>query len=535
MTIPVGNPGRARSYIIAAQPFPLLAAFPMKICSTLLLLSLFAAAPVAARQKAEPQAPPVVASAQKVLGEISAGQFDIVEGRYDARLSGALAPGQLAMAWGRVLAAVGSFESVVSARVGKTGTLDVVILECKFQKGEIDAQIAFGPEGKLAGLHFGPHRESPPPWTSPPYAHPDSFSEQPLTLVNGKFELPGTLAVPNGAGPFPAVVLLHDSGPHDQDETIGPNKPLKDLAWGLATRGIVVFRYTKRTGKYGAQSNADPAKLTVDDETISDAQAAAALLGKQPKIDPMRILIVGHGLGAYLAPRIAASDPQIAGIVMLAANTRPLEQLLLDEIRYAVAQSGAAPSADDQKQIAAIEDGVKKIESPDLKPGEMVTLLGSALPSSYWLDLRNYNPIAAAEALKIPMLFLQGGRDFQVPLATNFDKWQAALADRGAVTLKLYPDLNHLFMSGTGPVAPPGIRKARPRGRAGSNRHRRLDFRRQTPPVAHSRELAVAVIPSECPALCLPAAYAGRDSSRRISLRIRMRYHVRRFPRALSS
>src|SRR5690348_17698712 len=93
------------------------------------------------------------------------------------------------MAWGRVLAAVGSFESVVSARVGKTGTLDVVILECKFQKGEIDAQIAFGPEGKLAGLHFGPHRATPPPWTPPAYAHPDSFSEQPLRSEEHTSEL----------------------------------------------------------------------------------------------------------------------------------------------------------------------------------------------------------------------------------------------------------------------------------------------------------------------------------------------------------
>ena len=420
-----------------------------------LLLSLVATAPVVARQKKEAQPPPVVASAQQVLSQIVSGQFDIVEGRYDARLSGALGPGQLAMAWGRVLASVGSFESVVSARVGKSGTLDVVILECKFQKGEIDAQIAFGPEGKLAGLHFGPHRATPPPWTPPAYAHPDSFSEQPLTLVNGNFELPGTLTVPKGDGPFPAAVLLQDVGPHDQDETLGPSKPLKDLAWGLATRGIMVFRYTKRTAKYGSQSNADPAKLTVDDETISDARAAVALLGKQPKVDSKRIFVVGQGLSAYLAPRIAGNDPQIAGIIMLAANTRPLERLLLDEMHYVTAKGGAAPTADDQKQIAAVEEGVKKIESPDLKPGEMITLLGgSALPSSYWLDLRNYKPVAAAEALKIPMLILQGERDFQVPPATNFNQWKTALSGRSNVTLKLYPDLNHFFIPGTGPSLP---------------------------------------------------------------------------------
>lgn len=454
MTLKVKNPSRPRSYIIAAQPFSFPASFSMRLCLTLLLFSLVVAAPAAARQKKESQLPPVVASAQQVLNEISSGQFGVVEGRYDARLSGALGPGQLAMAWGRVLAAVGSFESVVSARVGKTGTLDVVILECKFQKGEIDAEIAFGPEGKIAGLHFGPHRASLPPWTAPAYAKPDTFSEQPLTLVNGSFELPGTLATPKGDGPFPGVVLVQDVGPHDQDETVGPSKPLKDLAWGLATHGIVVFRYTKRTLKYGEQSNADPAKLTVNDETMSDAHAAVALLGKQPKVDPKRIFVVGEGLGGYLAPRIAGGDQQIAGIVMLAANTRPLEQLFLDEVHYVAAKGGAAPTAADQKQIAAVEDGVKKIESPDLKPGEMITLLGSALPSSYWLDLRSYHPVAAAEALKIPMLILQGERDFQTPPATNFNEWKKALAGRSNVTLKLYPNLNHFFISGTGPSLP---------------------------------------------------------------------------------
>ena len=433
----------------------------MKCFSLALLLAL---APVSIAQQSESsskappnsqsqqaQPPPVVASAQQVLGEIASGQFDLVEGRYDARLSGALAPGQLAMAWGSILAQVGSFESVVTARYGKAKTLDVVILVCRFQKGMIDAQIAFGPAGKLAGLHFGPHQE---PWTPPNYAKPDTFTEQPLSLDNGKFELPGTLTVPKAAGPFAAVVLAQGSGPHDQDETIGPNKPLKDLAWGLATHGIAAFRYVKRTQKYGAQSSDDPSKLTVEDETMSDARAAVALLSKQPNIDPKRIFLVAHSLGAYLAPRIAGSDPQIAGIVLLAANTRPMEQLLLDELRYAASATGNAPGADEQKQIDGIAEAVKKIESPDLKPGDAVTLLNSAMPASYWLDLRDYHPIAAAQSLKIPILILQGGRDFQVPPSKNFDEWKAALADHPNVTLKLYPDLNHLFIAGAGTPLP---------------------------------------------------------------------------------
>jgi dienelactone hydrolase len=423
----------------------------MKVCALALLMFL-AVLPVAAQDTDSQSA--AVASAKQVFQQIVAGQFDTVEARYNDSMSAALHPGTLASAWAKLLESAGSFDSVTSANATKSQTFDVVVLVCKFEKGLIDAQIAFGPDGKLAGLHFGPHREPLPPWVAPAYVKPDTFTEQPLTLVNGKYELPGTLTMPKGDGPFPAVVLLQGSGPHDEDETVGPNKPFKDVAWGIASNGIAVFRYTKRTQKYGAQSSDDPQKLTVDDETISDARAAVLLLAKQAKIDSKRIFLVGHSLGAYVEPRIATGDAEIAGIVMLAGNTRPMEQLLVDEIHYVLASTGAAPSADEQKQVAVLEESAKKIESPDLKPGDSITLLGSMMPASYWLDLRDYHPIAVAKELKIPILILQGGRDFQVPPATNFEEWKAALGGQRNVTLKLYPELNHLFIAGTGPSLP---------------------------------------------------------------------------------
>jgi len=391
--------------------------------------------------------------AKDIVQKIAAGQFDSVEAQYTPQVAAALAPGRLAGAWASVLEQEGSFDSVASAVTGKVQTFDVVLLVCKFQKGLIDVQIALTAEAKIAGIHFGPHREPPPPWTGPAYAKPDLLTEQPLTLVNGKYELPGTLALPKGNGPFAAVVLVQGSGPHDQDETVGANKPFEDLAWGLASRGVAVYRYVKRTQKYGPQSSEDPAKLTVDEETVSDARAAVALLARQSKIDPQRIFLLGHSLGAYLAPRVATGDVQIAGIVMMAANTQPMEKLLVDEVHYVVA-NGPAPTPDEQKQVAAVEDAARKIDSPDLKPGDTVTVLGGPMPASYWLDLRDYHPVAAAQALKIPILILQGGRDFQVPPATNFEEWKKALSANKNVTFKFYPPLNHLFVAGTGPSLP---------------------------------------------------------------------------------
>ena len=408
--------------------------------------------PCAAQEAANPLAPEGIA--KQIVQEIAAGQFDRVEARYTPEVAARLSAGTLAKAWANALELEGSFDSVVSVKnVGRMQTFDAIIVVCKFQKALVDIQLALAPDGRLGGIHFGPHREPEPPWTPPAYAKPDSFTDQPLTLVNGKYELPGTLSMPKGNGPSPGVVLLQGSGPHDEDETIGPNKPLKDVAWGLASNGIAVFRYVKRTQKYGAQSSEDPAKLTVEDETMSDARAAVALLAKQKNVDPARIFLAGHSLGAYLAPRIATGNSRIAGIVMMAGNTQPMERLIVDEVHY-VLKNESAPTPSEQNEAAVLEETAKKIESPALKPSDTVDLLGSPMPATYWLDLRDYHPVAVAEALKIPILILQGGRDFQVSPATNFEEWKAALSTHRNVTVKFYPALNHLFIAGTGVSMP---------------------------------------------------------------------------------
>lgn len=102
---------------------------------------------------------------------------------------------------------------------------------------------------------------------------------------------------------------------------------------------------------------------------------------------------------------------------------------------------------------------VARVKSPDLIPAVFRTQLPLGIPASHWLDLRQYGRAATVARVGLSMLVLQGERDYQVTM-TNFNGWQAALQDKPDVTCKFYPELNHLFMAGTGPSTPAEYLKA---------------------------------------------------------------------------
>jgi len=388
------------------------------------------------------------ALARGILSDLVARQFDKVAARYDARMTQALPVDKLAASWDGLITQVGTFQSITLIEQEEAGSSHLVYATCAFEKTSLIFRLAFNAQGQFAGFTVVP-ASARIPWKAPDYAKPDSFQERQIVVHSGHFDLPGTLTLPKGPGPFPAVVLVHGSGPNDQDESVGACKVFKDLAWGLASRAIAVLRYTKRTRQYGAKSSDDLSTFTVKDETIDDAQAAVALAAATPGINPKRIFIIGHSLGAYVGPRIAAGDPQIAGLVLMAGNTRPMEDLLVEQIRYLATLNGpVTPEA--QKQIDAAEASAKEFRNPELKPGMTVHLLGAEVPASYVLDLRSYHPVEAAAALKIPIYILQGGRDYQVRVA-DFEGWKKGLSGKPNVHFKLYPDLNHLFVFGAGP------------------------------------------------------------------------------------
>jgi dienelactone hydrolase len=365
--------------------------------------------------------------AKRVVELLKAEKFADVTKEFDAKMTAALSEQQLAQTWSTFKQQVGAFQSYIDQQVRSAPSgITAVMLGCQFDKIAMNVMVAFDADSKIAGLRFTPR---PPPDEAPATPPASShFKEESVTVGTGEWALPGTLSLPNGPI-VAAVVLVHGSGPNDRDETLGPNKPFRDLAWGLADRGIAVLRYDKRTRRYAAKM-AGIKNLTVREETIDDALQAVALLRARPGIDPKRIFVLGHSLGGTLAPRIAADDRSLAGIIILAGATRPLLDVAREQLTYL---ASLAPNG--------------------MNPEQGVEMLRTAAPESYWKDLDAYKPTQAAASLKMPMLILQGERDYQVTQA-DLQGWRDALAERSDVTIQSYHTLNHLFMAGEGKSTP---------------------------------------------------------------------------------
>jgi dienelactone hydrolase len=394
------------------------------------------------------------------LNALAGGDTSSAEAMEDTTMRSAAPAAALAQLWDQIVAQFGTFSTLGSSGTAEAGAFTNVTVEGKFANATVPLIVSVNADGQVSGLHLGAPEpaassadSSPTPGPSPAgYVNQSSFTETEVTIGVAPWELPGTLAMPTGDGPFPAVVLLAGSGPNDRNEALGPNAPLRDLAWGLASNGIATLRYDKRTLVHGA-AMAPGSGVTVHEETMDDAETAVDLLRQTPGVDPDRVFVVGHSLGGYLAPRIAAEIPdRVAGIGMLEPGSSSLAQLILDQYEYlASVEGGADPQA--QAALPEIRKQVALVQSDALTASTPASDLPLGVPAAYWLDLRSYDPVATAEQLAVPMFISQGGRDYQVP-PSELEPYRMALGDRSNVTIREYPSLNHLLIAGDGPARP---------------------------------------------------------------------------------
>jgi dienelactone hydrolase len=395
------------------------------------------------------------AAALAVIEMARQGQFAAISDRFAPPLRPMVPPEALRAVWESEVAKNGPVSSVGTPVTEPAGPGAVAVkVPVSFARGVLTVAVGMaGEQNWITGIQVLPASAAEPvaPWEPPPYASPDTFTEQEVTLGEGPLAVPGTLSVPRRDGPVPGVVLLSGSGPHDQDETIGRNKPFKDLAWGLASAGVAVIRFEKVTHAHPDLVAADR-DFTLTDEYVPHAVAAIRQLREYPAVDPARTFVAGHSLGGTAAPRVAARTPA-AGLVILAGGAEPLHWSAVRQFRYlASLEPGAAAAG--QAVLDAVTRQARAVDDPNLSESTPSGDLPFGVPAAYWLDLRGYDPAAAAAALGKPMLIVQGGRDYQATVADDLSRWQAALASGPDVTIRTYQADNHLFFPGSGPSSP---------------------------------------------------------------------------------
>lgn len=357
-------------------------------------------------------------------------QCDSIYACFDAKMQQAISSSQLKDMWTQVEQQLGPLEKEKEWKQDAIDGTVVYYTDLKFQRAPLRFLVAFNSENKVSGLRLLPV----PPEEKPLVAPFDSthLEESPIEVTTGNYKLPGILTRPKGKAHLPIVILVHGSGPQDRDGSIGPNKIYRDIAWGLAAKGIAVLRYDKRTYVYGKSSVLEGKEITPDEEVVEDAVSACQLAASLPFIDKRKVFLAGHSLGGLLAPLIATRCPSVTGLILLAAPSRPQDDILKEQIRYLGSLNGNT----DEKLLAQQYQQIK-----------------AAAPQIYWDYLDKYAPVMTACSLSIPMLFLQGERDYQVTMQ-DFAMWKLGMFGKTNATFQSYPTLNHCFMEGTGKSTP---------------------------------------------------------------------------------
>lgn len=266
-----------------------------------------------------------------------------------------------------------------------------------------------------------------------------------VELKLGDFAVRAVLTLPPSVSKAPAIVMMGGSGPSDADETIGALKPFRDIADGLAANGVATLRYSK-----SAVRALETKRFTPTDEYQPDAVAALELLSHRDDIDATRIFLLGHSLGGTMAPRVASAEPRFRGVILMAAATPDLAAHVVRQVAYMTSIGQASPDS-----IQAANAFAAEVDAPGLQPDSAISSpLAGGATGAYFLDLRNYNAVATARALPVPMLLLQGDRDYQVTVDHDLAAWTAGLSGKTDVTIIRYPKAGHAFVDRSGPPSP---------------------------------------------------------------------------------
>lgn len=377
--------------------------------------------------------------------KLSLGDYNSTYEMFDSTVVAVFSKDQFKKTWESIVASCGNLEEIYSVDIKRYDVYQICQVSMAFSSCKLIGLLTFNAEEMIAGLMFQPMNEGE--YTSPDYVDKSKFIEKEIKFgKNG--QLPGTLSVPIEEGSFPAVVLVHGSGPNDRDESIYQNKPFKDLAHALSSNKIAVLRYDKRTKVHPDQFSDD---FTVYDEAIYDVIDAVKFVATQEKIDKNQIYVLGHSLGASVIPLIAKEDSTSAGYIVMASIARPLDSVVIDQYEYILSLDTNNTAL--KNKLDEIKQQVFYLRSDKFNENSVNDSLPLRLPAAYWRQLLKYDIPKEFTKIEKPMFIIQGGRDYQVTKA-DFEIIKNTVGEKPNIKFKLYPNLNHLFFAGEGKSIP---------------------------------------------------------------------------------
>lgn len=307
---------------------------------------------------------------------------------------------------------------------------------------------------------------------------PFPYTVEEVTYRNAKdgTRFAGTLTIPQGEGPFPAVVLITGSGAQNRDEAIMGHKPFHVIADHLSRNGIAVLRSDDR-GVGGSTGSVMTATI---DDNAGDVMAAVELLKTNARLDSTKIGLVGHSEGGWVGPLVATRTDDVAFVVMLAGPAVSGEEILYAQTRL-MAKVGGSPEVllDASEAVARRMYAILKAEQDSAKaraaimalsdtaerflPADQAAALDSAgnmpnareqfeqsiglLVTPWFRFLLTYDPAPVLDALRVPVLALFGEKDLQVPPDQSVPVMRRLWADHPDATIHVFPSLNHLFQT----------------------------------------------------------------------------------------
>ncbi|OYU96987.1 MAG: hypothetical protein CFE21_01475 [Bacteroidetes bacterium B1(2017)] len=375
------------------------------------------------------------------------GKFETIYNRMDPLMKRMMDEEKLMGFWDVLEMSNGQIISVAEPSITSKDKLIISITPIEYERKKIGLKVVFNAKGEICGLFVAAPN---PQYQHPDYINPYSFYEYKKTLARPNFPLSGILTVPKKGIPFPLVIIVGDAGNTDKDLSIGSSKMYKDLAWGLADNGVAVFRYDRRRFSYpkemAAQKNA-----SLKEEYLNDLQFILQQLKTVHEIDSNHIFILGHGLGGYLLPYFEKNLKGVQGYIGFSAPYSTYPELLLAQAKYLQAKAPAVEKVYYEAQVKKAQNAVNpllvksKLDSfPDGFSSSLLASLNENSPAKIGSNL-----------LAKRVLFIQGGRDFEVPPA-ELESWKSAAGTTSTQnwTFINYPKLNHIGIEGEGVSLP---------------------------------------------------------------------------------